>query len=334
MALEVASNNVVCVKCGTMYGKRQSNFFVSYATSYKGIGFIPICRNCVEQMYDMYMNACGDSRKAVRQVCRKLDLYWNDSVFSVVEKKSSPRTIMSLYISKINTGTNINKSYDDTLKDEGMLWTFGVQQRTFAPTGNESTTTLQEYEVSDEVKTYWGPGYSPEMYMALEDRRAYWMKHLPAGVELDVGTEALIRQICSTELDINRGRANGEDVNKSISTLNTLLGSAKLKPSQKKDVDDSDLVSTPLGVWLYRYENERPLPEIDDSLKDVNRIRRYIFIWMGHLCKMLGLKNAYSQMYEDEIAKLRVEKPEYDGDDEEFFESVMDEYDDEESDDG
>ena len=93
-----------------------------------------------------------------------------------------------------------------------------------------------------------------------------------------------------------------------------------MKPGQKKQEDaDAALTNTPLGVWLYRYENKRPLPEVDEELKDVNGIRKYVFTWMGHLCKMLGLKNAYSQLYEDEIARLRVDKPEYDGDDDKLL---------------
>ena len=71
-----------------------------------------------------------------------------------------------------------------------------------------------------------------------------------------------------------------------------------------------------MGVWLYRFENERPLPDEYDESK----ILKYIFTWMGHLCKMLGVKgNKYTKLYEDEIAKYAVEKPEYDGDDEDSF---------------
>ncbi len=141
----------------------------------------------------------------------------------------------------------------------------------------------------------------------------------------DVGADAIVRQLCALELDINRDRAAGKAVEKKVSLFNDMLGDLKLKPSQRKDDVDTVTANTPLGVWLLKYENERPLPEIDDDLKDVNGIRKYVFTWMGHLCKMLGVKNAYSKLYEDEISKLRVEKPEYDGDDEELMMESMDE---------
>ena len=149
----------------------------------------------------------------------------------------------------------------------------------------------------------------------MQQRWEYWINRLPEGLTLDVGTTALIQQICATELDINKIRASGGNVDKQVNTLNTLLGSALLKP--KADSGDTSLEKTPLGVWLYRYDNKRPLPEIDDDLKDVNGIKRYVFTWMGHVCKMLGKKNRYSELYEDELAKYTVQKPEYDGDDEE-----------------
>ena len=140
---------------------------------------------------------------------------------------------------------------------------------------------------------------------------------IPDDVDLDVGTEALLRQICSMELDINRDRAAGRSVEKSVATLNTLLGSLNLKPVQRKqDEADAGLSKTPLGVWLYRYENKRPLP--DDGSGD-SKFLKYVFTWLGHVCKMLGVKNGYEQLYEDEIAKYRVEMPEYDGDDDEAF---------------
>ena len=39
---------------------------------------------------------------------------------------------------------------------------------------------------------------------------------------------------------------------------------------------------------------------------------------------MLKIKNSYSKLYEDEIARLRVERPEYTAeDDEDFFQDVF-----------
>lgn len=322
MSLEVESKGVVCSMCGKAYSRRKGYFPVSYSILYKGIGYIPICRECIDGMYNKYLAICGNSRDAVRQVCRKLDLYWSDSLYDFVERKSTNSSMMTNYIARTITATYATKCYDNTLLEEGTLWGWSNNNTTdSAPKQEAEQQTVrgftEEIPITEDIVAFWGAGYTDTMYAELEQRRRYWMNKFPSGIEMDIGTEAIIRQICSLELDINRDRAAGRAVDKSVNALNTLLGSASLKPTQRKNDDvEAELSSTPLGVWLYRYENKRPLPEIDESLKDTNNLKKYIFTWMGHVCKMLGIKNGYTKMYEQEIERLRVDKPEYEEDDE------------------
>ena len=277
-------------------------------------------------MYNGYLSQCNSAKDAVRQMCRKLDLYWNERVFEVVERKSTTHTMMTSYISKINTITYSGKSYDDTLSEEGTLWNWNNNTQLEQPVIEEEEDIYENIpskteEIPKDVIAFWGTGYTAEMYTDLEQRRSYWMSRFPQDYELDIGTEAIIRQICSLELDINRDRAAGRAVDKSVNALNTLLGSASLKPTQKKaDEADASIDKTPLGVWAQRLEQKRPIKEVDPELQDVDGIVRYISIWyLGHLCKMLGIKNTYCKLYEEEIAKMRIEHPEYEDEDDETF---------------
>lgn len=337
MPIEVEHGSVVCSRCGTAYGRRKGNFPASYAPLYKGIGYLPVCRECIGDIFAKYLSECGDSKLALHQLCRKFDVYWNDAVYDAVEKKNSKRSIVTAYLHRLNVISLIGKSYDDTLIEDGEFWSFDKKhvpkvqpERTSDEAAENDDVDPEEIEeeidISEDVIAFWGPGYTPAMYRDLEDRLQYWKSKLP-DADMDIGTEALLRQICCLEIDINRDRARGRAVDKNMNTLNTLLGSAALKPTQKKnEAEDAALESTPLGVWLYRYENKRPLPEIDDDLKDVNHVLRYVFIWLGHVCKMLGKKNGFSRLYEKEIARYRVERPEFDDeDDEEFLSDVLDE---------
>ena len=44
--------------------------------------------------------------------------------------------------------------------------------------------------------------------------------------------------------------------------------------------------------------------------KDVDGIKRFVDVYFkGHLAKAFGLKNGYSNLYDEEIDKYRVEKP-------------------------
>lgn len=342
MPIELSAERAVCYRCGQAYGRKKGNFPVSYAVMHKGVGYTPICKTCVDALYNAYLAQCNSSKLAVRQVCRKLDIYFNESAYELVERKSTTRTMMTQYIQKVNSISYANKSYDDTLSEEGTLWAIAkpsdiIEMEAYErakqdllssgkisiaasagddQAGSDDGKKEHSSAISDEVKAYWGGGYTDEMYEALENRLAYWKSKYPDGYEFDAGTESLLQQICGMELDINRDRADGKSVDKSVSTLNSLLGSLNLKPVQRNQDDgDASLAKVPLGVWLYRYENKRPLPED----KSDNKILKYVFTWLGHVCKMLGVKNGYEQMYEDEVSKYRVEMPEYDGDDDEAF---------------
>ena len=332
MAIEVNSSQAVCYKCGAVFSRRKGYFPVSYSVLHKGVGYIHVCKECIDNMYNGYLSQCGNARDAVRQVCRKLDLYWSDNVYEMVARKSTTRSMMTQYIAKINTITYAGKSYDDTLSEEGTLWSF-CQNASDINTNiqplqdvNDDNESDEDDDVSDEIKAFWGAGYPSGMYKQLEQRRSYWMSRFPDDMEVDIGTEAIIRQICSLELDINRDRAAGRAIDKNVNALNTLLGSASLKPRQKKsDEADSGINNTTFGEWIRRWENQEPIPEPDPELQDVDGIIRYITIWFfGHLCKMLGIKNTYCKLYEDEIERLRIDHPEYeDEDDENMFNDIF-----------
>ena len=69
------------------------------------------------------------------------------------------------------------------------------------------------------------------------------------------------------------------------------------------------------GTLIQKWENERPIPQPDPEFEDVDGIRRYVGAYfLGHLCKMMGIKNRYSAIYEEEMAKYTVEKPSYEQD--------------------
>ena len=78
------ASSSVCRMCGTAYGKLNGYFYKSLAQLYKGVGYMPICKRCVDFLYDGYLTKCNSPRDAVRQVCRKLDLYWDDNVYNKI----------------------------------------------------------------------------------------------------------------------------------------------------------------------------------------------------------------------------------------------------------
>lgn len=324
-AIEVNASSSTCRKCGTAYGRLKGYFPVSYSYLYKGTGYLPYCKDCVDGMFAAYLQECKDSKVAVRQMCRKLDLYWSEKVYEAVEKQNSTRSMMTSYITKINAVKLASKSYDDTLREEGVLW---LEPKAYANMETVITgvdISDEALNVSDDIVLFWGPGYTPSMYMELENRRKYWMSKYPQEAELDIGTEALIRQICSLEIDINKARMEGKPIDKYVNSLNTVLGSANLKPTQKKEDADAELEKMPLGVGIHKWEYSRPLPPTPKEKRDINQVIKNITTWyLGHACKMVGIRNSYCKMYEDAMAELRVENPDHaEEDDDTLLNSVF-----------
>lgn len=315
--LEVNASSTVCRLCGTAYRGNKGYFYASYGQIYKGTGYMTVCKTCVDALYEDFLRECGDPRTACHAVCRKFNILWDEGVFNGVVLGSSLRTVMSLYMQRINVVKFRGKSYDDYLRSVGMLWDIPhIAEEEPAPSPEveepevDESEPEEEIEVADEVKIAWGVGYTNKQYIEFEDRLRYWKKKLKKkNVDPDdIDVDSLLRQIVPCEIDIAKRRAEGLDVDKQVNTLHSLINSAILKPSQKKSDADVSIENTTLGVWISRFENERPLPEDENK----SELIKFVHTWMfGHLAKMVGLRNSYTQMYEDEMEKLRVAKPEY-----------------------
>ena len=328
MALEITSEKVICPRCGMAFAKRRGNFSVCYAAMYKGSGFLPYCKNCVDKMFENYLGQCGKAELAVRQLCRKLDLYWNKDIFDAAFKKSTSRSVMGNYLTRINSTAHAGKCYDNTLIEEDMLWNFYsfVPQEQPEEEDQEIDTSEVQQEIAEKKVTrrmlkFWGSACSPEMIVQLEERYKYWLSRLPDDSELDIGTELLLKQISALDIDINICRASdGKNLDKLIKTQSDLLRDLNLKPVQRKKDDGDSLNDVPFGVGIAWCEKKRPIAEPSEDLRDVDRLRKYTLTWVfGHLVKMVGEKNRNSRLYDAEMAKWRVERPEFNDEDDENF---------------
>lgn len=306
-----------CTRCPRTFKVQKNNFPAAQSPVYKeNGGYLHVCRHCVEEMYQHYKETLGSEKAALRRICMKFDIYWSDKIYEIVNKRSTSHSRVLGYISKSNLQQFHGNTYDDTIDEEAQ-----AEANIVCAGFGEDDVKEENVLVPDEVVEFWGSGLTPTFYMDLEQRYRHWCGDVPRdSAAVDVGERAVIKQICMLEVTINRNAANGKAIENSVNALNTLLGSANLRPAQKKKEEnlDSAAESTPFGVWIRKIENTRPISEPEPEMKDVDGIIRYISVWfLGHLCKMLKIENTYSRLYEEEMEKLRVERPEYEGEDEE-----------------
>lgn len=300
-----------CCRCGKHFTKQKSHFSASHSTLYRGNnGYIPVCNACLEELFLHYKKILGSGADAMKRVCSKFDIYWHPELFKTVECESS-NYVISKYIKNSNLHKFVDKTYDDTL-DEGCEYDpSGVVIQ--SPDDIELSDDVSSEQITPEIIRYWGVGFTPQMYAELENRRNYWLSQYPKGTILDPGSEAILRQICNIEIDINKERAAGRSIEKYVNTLNNLIGSMGLKPSQQKDQEDSFI---PFGVEIARWEEENPIIELDEDFRDIDGVQKNVLAWfLGSLCKTAGINNDYSSYFEGEVAKYTVERPEYNDED-------------------
>ena len=120
--VEMHASSTVCRLCGTAYGALNGYFYKCYAQQYKGVGYMSVCKHCVEKLYEDFLRESGDEEAACHQICRKFNIYWNKDLYEAAHRGSPTRTLIVGYLNKVNVVKYQGMSYDDTLKEFGMLW--------------------------------------------------------------------------------------------------------------------------------------------------------------------------------------------------------------------
>lgn len=310
----VSTQKHYCCRCGRAYSRKKGFFPVSHSPMYRGSGYLPFCVECVDEMYELYVNKLGDPKEAMRRMCMKMDLYWSESIYGMVERSSGTNSRVRNYIGKTNIVRYIDKTFDDTIEEEAAAGAETVRALPLVQDGepSEEDDTPTDQAIID----FWGAGFQHDFYMELERRYKEWTGGDEKEKTLQPAERSLYKQICMQEAIIGRAAAAGDPTDKAVNTLNNLLGSMNLKPAQRKDNADLELEKMPLGVGIQKWEYSRPLPETPKEKQDIRGVIKNITTWyLGHACKMVGLKNSYCKAYESAMEELRVKRPEYDEED-------------------
>lgn len=297
-----------CLYCKKEYV--ETNFYNSYSRLFSGTGKLPYCKQCVEkfyqQYYDEYINeGCLTSEKnAVKRVCMLFDIYYTDVVFNSAMNKIRESNMnispMAQYVKTIQLSQYKDKSYDNTVLNE-MKEEFIV---------GTSSNISDDRKVDEATIRFFGTGFTDEDYEYLKREYDDWTARHECNTKAQ---EEVFKRICFKQLEILKATRKGEETKNLDATFQNLLDTAKLQPKQNSG--DATAENQTLGTLIDKWENERPLPEIDEELRDVDKIGLYIdTFFKGHTCKMLGEKNAYSNLYSSMMKKFTVDKPEYESD--------------------
>ena len=321
--MDPPSTKYRCVTCGKKYSKQDGNFQVSYSHLFKGNnGYLPFCRTCVDQYFQQLVGYySGNENHAIERCCQLFDWYYTEDVISMMDKSAAGKSRILMYPSKMGMAQIKDKgtTYLDTVKDKNTDKVMSTEDL-IVPDGVPKKAS----NVSKETVMFFGFGYTDEEYQYLENEYQSWTTRHECKTKAQ---EEIFKGLCIAQLTIRRAQQGGtnKEFTDAMKTFQDLLGAANLKPSQTND--NALVEQNTFGTLIRRIENERPIRDPLPEWRDVDDIERYINTYfLGHMAKLVHVKNDHSDMYERELAKHTVTPPQYDGGDDAGATSLLDKY--------
>lgn len=303
-----------CPMCGD-FKKRDTGYYQDQRFM---AGRYPICKECLLKMAEQRVkdkDEPNETKKSVQKVLMMLDKVYDDNFYENCIKGATDsvkeKTRHSPFATYITAIMSLPQWQNKTWADSD----FGSSDlRTEL---DEETAKMNE-ELLKKGKDRFGDEYNNVDLLFLEKEYEDWTTRYACESKAQ---ELLFKRICFKELEIEKAQKSNKDTKELDKTLQELLGSAQLKPSQ---VGSNSLTEAKtFGQLIEKWENERPIPEPSEEFRDVDKIGLLIDVFFkGHLAKMMGLKNAFSARYDQFMKKYTVTKPEYE--DEEYSEELFD----------
>ena len=292
-------------------------------TFYKDDRFVahrfPVCKRCLQRMVEQRKTdkeEPNETKESVMTVLQILDLPYLDDLYDNCVKgaldgikEKNRHSPFATYITMILSLPQY----------KGKHW----KNSEFPPDyKNEDEEQINENSrILKQAKKRFGDGYSNSDLIFLENEYQDWTRRYACE---NKAQELLFKRICFKELDIDKAQRSGKDTEKLDTSLQQLMGSMSLKPNQNNS--NALTEAKTFGQLIQKWENEKPIPEPEDEFKDIDKIGLYIDVFFkGHMSKMMGLKNAFSSLYDRFMAKYTVTKPEYteDAETEMLFEQIF-----------
>ncbi len=337
----VEAESVICLRCGKE--TKMKDLYSSTSKLFGAYKKVPYCKDCVAAIYKEYYYKYQKAgfkditKRAIERVCMLLNIYYSDEVFAHVYQAAKDKNELKttcfilLYMRHITLYQYHDKDYDTTITDRYQLAKrkaeeegtkeFKAKQEEIALTNAVADFDEYKNEMAKKGTEMFGTGFTNDEYVYLCEQYSDWTSRHECNSKAQ---EEVFKNICLTQLQLLEAVRNKEDTKDLSVQLQKWLDTGKLQPKQNSGEAISDAQT--FGTLIDKWENTRPLPEVDDSLRDVDNIGLYIDVFFkGHLSRMMGLKNNLADLYEKYMARYTVNKPQYnsDDDDEATFEAIF-----------
>ena len=248
-----------CSMCGEE--KPLSDYYKSYSVLFEGSeeNRIYMCKECVLKYIENIMKAYNNERKALLEVCNRLDAYYDLNLFdSLYEKRKNGENVFRTYFTKINSlpqyrGLTFESSPDKDINNE----------------------KIKEVEkTNEEMAKMWGKSYTFEELNFLEEHYAEWEKHNDCE---KFSVQKMIKMICEKELEIEKAKLQNKSTEKLEKAYLNLLESSSLTPKTMSALNETDSAKI-YGMWVKDIERYRPAEYFEDKklYKDFDGLLDYL----------------------------------------------------------
>ena len=265
------------------------------------------CKECIlNECTDVGKNGIrSDNKEKTIETFRKLDWYFDEKVYNDLLQKISEGVGEKIKSTAVQQWITMNRSINDYKFKSFSDSIFDIEDIE----GNDSPEDIRIIQKTlKKAKKRFGSDYSNEDLMFLENEYQDWVSRYECSQKAQEETFENLSILKLMKRNAIKKGLSTKDIDKSYQDW---LDTGKLKPKQNSLDTFSDAQT--LGTLIQKYEETRPLPEIDPELEDVDKIGLYIdAFYRGHASKMLGLKNRFSNIYEKGMSKYTVTPPSYD----------------------
>ena len=235
-------------------------FTNSTSPLYIGTGYMPVCKECMEEIYRSYESHYMDSKQAIQRMCMAFDMYYDDKLYKLCTE--GQKFSFKDYIRKLNMIQYKGKTFESSLNDGFSYF------KTFVLKTKEQNLLVPR----EEDQKRWGAGLEMRDYDALNEHYKYLKDANP---DCDSNQEIFINDLCYTKMQqmnaVREGRV--DDYKKLTESYIKSFREAGLK-TVRETSNAEDFV---LGIGIEEIEKYTPAEYYKDKklFKDTDEIGSY-----------------------------------------------------------
>ena len=230
-----------------------TDFYKSYSEMYEDIGHLPICKKCLLDLYNKYLDEYDDNLyKTMKRLCAMYDIYYNDAI--VKSCGTDHDTALGKYFKVYNMSQYRGRTFDDSLKEGVHLndLNIGVTVKMGKDDNGDDTPIVEQF-VPEEWKKKWGAGFD---YIDYQNANEHDRMLHESNPQCDSNQEIFITQICYTYMKLMK--ALRDDDNKAYKELSELYLKQFKETGLKTVKDDTEAKEFVAGVTISTIEKYTP----------------------------------------------------------------------------